>query len=64
MGIVKFMATMSLDGFVVGPNQSEENPLAKAAWCSTSGCSRSRRGGGRTASRAARSTRAHQWQTS
>lgn len=29
MGTVRFSATMSLDGFIAGPNQSEENPLGE-----------------------------------
>ena len=32
--------SISLDGYVAGPNQSEENPLGEGGSASTTGCSR------------------------
>ena len=46
--------SISLDGFVAGPNQSEENPLAKAASGSTTGWFRWPPGANPTATKAAR----------
>jgi hypothetical protein len=46
--------SISADGFVAGPNQSEENPLGEGGSDSTTGRSRWPPGASRTTSRAAR----------
>ena len=46
--------SISLDGFVAGPNQSEENPLGEAASGSTTGLFRWPPGANPTASKGAR----------
>jgi hypothetical protein len=40
MGKLKLNMTMSLDGFVAGPDQSEKDPLGSVGWSFTSGCFR------------------------
>ena len=35
MSKLRLTITMSLDGYVAGPNQSEENPPASAGWSCT-----------------------------
>lgn len=37
MSRLRFNITMSLDGYVAGPNQSVKNPLAKEPTISTTG---------------------------
>ncbi len=51
--------SISLDGFVAGPNQSEKNPLGEGGERLTTGWFRSQPGANPTARKAARSTRAH-----
>ena len=54
---LKFQIAVSLDGFVAGPNQSEEHPLGEGGMAAARlGPSSSRPGAGRTVARAARST--------
>jgi len=53
MSKVRVSITMSLDGYVAGPDQNEENPLGSGGLDLHSGSSRSRRFGRCTARRAA-----------
>ena len=58
MSKLKLNITMSIDGFVAGPDQSAEHPLGVGGGISTTGWSRSRRSARATARKAAKSTRA------
>ena len=58
MSRLRFRISMSLDGFIAGPNQSVENPLGVGGSVCMSGLFRSRRSERRTGRRVARSTRA------
>ena len=65
MSKLRLKISMSLDGFVAGPNQSVENPLGIGGDAAARvGRSARRPGGRRMASRAARSTRARAWSRS
>jgi hypothetical protein len=64
MSKLRFMITMSLDGYVAGPDQSEDTRWASAGSDCTSGCIRSGRFARSRARRAARSTRARRWPAS